>query len=59
MTLNAVSIALAWPPWDEMHLLSRRPRVAVLGGGDEPVTPGDTPLADQVFDPMSLPWRRW
>jgi molybdopterin molybdotransferase len=54
VTLNAVSIALAATLGRNALTVSKRPRVAVLGGGDELVTPGDTPLADQVFDSMSF-----
>jgi molybdopterin molybdotransferase len=42
-------------PGDEMHLPSQGAHGSrSLGGGDELVTPGDTPLADQVFDSMSF-----
>ena len=53
VTLDAVSIAIAATLGRAALNVSRRPRVAVLGGGDELVTPGDTPLADQIFDSMS------
>lgn len=54
VTLNAVSIALAATLGRATLTVSARPRVAVLGGGDELVAPGDTPRADQIFDSMSF-----
>lgn len=54
LVLDAVSIALAAALGRASLSVSRRPRVAVLGGGDELVAPGDTPLADQIFDSMSF-----
>jgi len=54
VTLDAVAIALAATLGRAALNVSRRPRVAVLGGGDELVAPGDTPLADQIFDSMSF-----
>lgn len=54
VTLDAITIALAAALGSATLTVSRRPRVTVLGGGDELVSPGDTPLADQIFDSMSF-----
>ncbi len=53
-TLDAVSIALAATLGRATLTVSSRPVVAVLAGGDELVAPGDTPLADQIFDSLSF-----
>ena len=53
VVLDGVKIALAASVGRADLIVSRRPRVAVLGGGDELVSPGATPLADQIFDSMS------
>lgn len=52
--LDAISIALAAALGRAALTVTRRPSVAVVGGGDELVAPGDTPLADQIFDSMSF-----
>jgi len=52
--LDAQSIALAAAAGRPSLLVSRAPRVAVLGGGDELVPPGQTPADDQIFDSMSI-----
>lgn len=51
--LDGVAIALAASLGRAEIAISRRPRVAVLGGGDELVPPGTTPQPDQIFDSMS------
>lgn len=52
--LDAVAIALAATLGRAALNVARRPRVAILGGGDELVAPGNTPLPDQIFDSMSF-----
>lgn len=54
VVLDAVSVALAAAVGRASLTVSRRPRVAVLGGGDELVSPGERPLPDQIFDSMSF-----
>lgn len=51
--INAASIALAAASGRPSLLVSRRPRIAILSGGDELVPPGSTPLDDQIFDSVS------
>jgi molybdopterin molybdotransferase len=52
--IDAASIALAAAAGRAALLVSRRPRVAVLSGGDELVAPGQSPAQDQIFDSMSV-----
>ncbi len=52
--IDAAAIALAAAAGRTSLLVSRRPRVAVLSGGDELVSPGQSPAQDQIFDSMSV-----
>lgn len=51
--LDAACIALAAAAGRASVSVSQRPRVAVLSGGDELVSPGDAPAEDQIYDSMS------
>lgn len=51
--LEGVALALAASLGRAEITVSRRPRITVLGGGDELVPPGTTPQPDQIFDSMS------
>lgn len=53
-TLDAASIALAAATGRASVSVARRPRITVLGGGDELVAPGQTPAEDQIYDSMSI-----
>lgn len=52
--IDAAAIALAAAAGRASLLVSRRPKVAVLSGGDELVSPGQSPGQDQIFDSMSV-----
>jgi molybdopterin molybdotransferase len=52
--IDAAAIALAAAAGRASLLVSRRPKVAVLSGGDELVSPGQSPAQDQIFDSMSV-----
>lgn len=52
--LDAASIALAAASGRPTLSVSRKPRVTVLSGGDELVTPGQSPGADQIYDSMGV-----
>jgi molybdopterin molybdotransferase len=51
--LDAAAIALAAAAGCAMLQVARAPKVAVLSGGNEIVTPGTLPAPDQIFDSMS------
>jgi molybdopterin molybdotransferase len=51
--LDAPAIALAAAAGKSSLLVSLRPKVAILGGGDEIVSPGQIPAPDQIFDSLS------
>jgi molybdopterin molybdotransferase len=51
--LNGSAIALAAAAGRAELRVARRPRVAILSGGDEIVPPGATPGPDQIFDSVS------
>lgn len=51
--LDGGAIALAAAAGRADLRVARRPRVAILSGGDEIVPPGSTPTADQIFDSVS------
>lgn len=51
--LDAAGIALAAAAGRPSLEVTRRPRVAVLSGGNEIVSPGASPAPDQIFDSMS------
>jgi molybdopterin molybdotransferase len=53
LVLRAVDIALAAAAGRPMLRVSRRPRVAILSGGDELVPPGASPGPHQIFDSVS------
>lgn len=53
-TLDAASIALAAATGRASVSVARRPRITVLGGGDELVAPGQAPAEDQIYDSMSI-----
>lgn len=52
--LDAAALALAAAAGRPSLVVSHPPRIAVLGGGDEIVSPGQTPAPDQIFDSMSF-----
>jgi molybdopterin molybdotransferase len=52
--LDAAALALAAAAGRPSLAVSHSPRIAVLGGGDEIVSPGQTPAPDQIFDSMSF-----
>lgn len=52
--LDAPAIALAAAAGRPSLVVSRRPRVAVLSGGNELVAPGQRPADDQIFDSMGV-----
>lgn len=52
--LDAAGIALAAAAGRPSLVVSNAPRLAILGGGDEIVSPGQTPAPDQIFDSMSF-----
>lgn len=52
-TLGAGAVALAAAAGRAELSVTRRPRVALLSGGDEIVPPGVEPAADQIFDSVS------
>lgn len=52
--VDAPAIAIAAAAGRAGLTVSRRPRVAVLSGGDELVRPGEHPADDQIFDSMSV-----
>jgi molybdopterin molybdotransferase len=52
--LDAPALALAAAAGRASLVVSRVPRVAVLSGGDEIVSPGCTPSPAQIFDSMSF-----
>jgi len=51
--LDAAAVALAAACGAATVTVARRPRVAILGGGDELATPGTSPRPDQIFDSCS------
>ena len=51
--LDGGAIALAAAAGRAELAVARRPRIAVLSGGDEIVTPGRIPASDQIFDSVS------
>jgi len=52
--LDAPTIALAAAAGKASLKVSRKPRVAILSGGNELVAPGQQPGADQIFDSMGV-----
>lgn len=52
--LDAASIALAAAAGCPSLSVSRKPRVTVLSGGDELVSPGQVPADDQIFDSLGV-----
>ncbi|MGD9981371.1 MAG: gephyrin-like molybdotransferase Glp [Hyphomonadaceae bacterium] len=52
--LDAPSVALAAAAGRPSIVVSQAPRVAILGGGDEIVSPGQTPGPEQIYDSMSF-----
>ncbi|MBL8547840.1 MAG: molybdopterin molybdotransferase MoeA [Hyphomonadaceae bacterium] len=52
--LDAPAIALAAAAGRDVLDVSRKPRVAILSGGDELVPPGHAPADDQIFDSMGV-----
>ncbi len=52
--LDAAAIALAAAAGKPSLMVSRKPRVAVLSGGNELVAPGQQPSDDQIFDSMGV-----
>lgn len=52
--LEAPALALAAAAGRPSVAVSRAPRVAILAGGDEIVSPGQTPAPEQIFDSMSF-----
>jgi molybdopterin molybdotransferase len=52
--LDAASVAIAAAAGRATLQVSTRPRVAILSGGDEIVSPGAVPAPDQIFDSMSF-----
>ncbi len=53
-TVDAVALAFAAAAGCSRLEVHRRPRVAILSGGDEIVAPGQEPRPDQVFDSASF-----
>jgi molybdopterin molybdotransferase len=51
--LDAGALALAAAAGLATLCVTRRPRIAILSGGDEIVPPGTAPAADQIFDSVS------
>jgi molybdopterin molybdotransferase len=51
--LTAAAIALAAAAGRANLRVGRRPRIAILSGGNEIVSPGSTPSPDQIFDSVS------
>jgi molybdopterin molybdotransferase len=51
--LNGAAIALAAAAGRANVRVGQRPRIAILSGGNEIVSPGSTPSADQIFDSVS------
>jgi molybdopterin molybdotransferase len=49
-SLDAPAIALAAAAGRARLRVARRPRIAILSGGDEVVAPGADPAPDQIFD---------
>lgn len=52
--LEAATLALAAAAGRPSIVVSHTPRVAILSGGDEIVSPGQTPAPEQIFDSMSF-----
>ena len=51
--LDGPALALAAATGRPDLIVSRRPRLAILSGGDEIIQPGTTPRSDQIFDSVS------
>jgi molybdopterin molybdotransferase len=51
--LDGPALALAAAAGCPNLLVSRRPRLAILSGGDEIIQPGTAPRSDQIFDSVS------